>query len=129
MIPNVDEEQMQRELTLKHLGGIKPEAPWIKRCGFGIKFTDEIQDADFKLEPDSAKNEDYSHEENHRKADKYEAPVYQKKALSEQIIRKNDYTIDEHFINKENAYYPREYEHEIDGNKVSIIEDSKIDAD
>lgn len=21
----------------------KPEAPWIKRCSFGIKFTDEIQ--------------------------------------------------------------------------------------
>lgn len=31
MIPNVDEIQMKKELTLKHLGGIKPEAPWIKR--------------------------------------------------------------------------------------------------
>lgn len=42
MIPNVDEMQMQRELTLKNLGGIKPEAPWIKRCSFGVQFTDCI---------------------------------------------------------------------------------------
>lgn len=56
MIPNVDEDQMKKELNLKHLGGIKPEAPWIKRCGFGIKFTDEIQETDFKIEPESSKN-------------------------------------------------------------------------
>jgi len=36
MIPNVDEIQMQKELTLKNLGGIKPEAPWIKRCLYGV---------------------------------------------------------------------------------------------
>jgi tetratricopeptide (TPR) repeat protein len=58
MIPNVDEDQMKRELNLTHLGGIKPEAPWIKRCGFGIKFTDEIQETDFKIEPESSKNID-----------------------------------------------------------------------
>jgi hypothetical protein len=58
MIPNVDEDQMKRELNLTHLGGIKPEAPWIKRCGFGIKFTDEIQEMDFKIEPESNKNID-----------------------------------------------------------------------
>ena len=30
MIPNVDEIQLKMELTLQNLGGIKPEAPWIK---------------------------------------------------------------------------------------------------
>lgn len=120
---------MQKELTLKHLGGIKPEAPWIKRCGFGIKFTDEIQEADFKLESDSVKNEEHHIEAIHENVQKYDSPIYAKKALSEQIIRKNDYTIDDHFINKDNAYYQREYEHEIDANKVSIIEDSRIDID
>lgn len=129
MIPNVDEEQMQIELTLKHLGGIKPEAPWIKRCGFGIKFTDEIQEADFKLEPDSVKNDEQNIEVPYEKEQNYESPVHAKKALSEQIIRKNDYTIDDNFINKDNAYYQKEYEHEIDANKVSIIEDSRIEID
>ena len=42
MIPNVDELQIQKELTLKNLGGLKPEAPWIKRCDFGVQFTDCI---------------------------------------------------------------------------------------
>ncbi|CAI2363482.1 unnamed protein product [Moneuplotes crassus] len=95
MIPNVDEIQMQKELTLKHLGGIKPEAPWIKRCDFGIKFTDEIQENDFKIEQES----------NHEQNDPFESPapkekspesckgspMYVKRALSEQVIRATDY--------------------------------------
>ena len=43
MIPNVDEKILKTELKVT---GNKPEAPWIKRCGFGIKFTDEIQDSE-----------------------------------------------------------------------------------
>ena len=46
MIPNVDEEQILKELKLKHIGGVKPEAPWIKRCQHGIKFTEEIQESE-----------------------------------------------------------------------------------
>jgi hypothetical protein len=50
MIPNVDEERMKIELTLKNLGGIKPEAPWIKRSSFGVQFTDCIQESHNLLE-------------------------------------------------------------------------------
>ena len=50
MIPNVDEIQLKRELTLKNLGGIKPEAPWIKRCEYGVQFTDQIQDSGIELD-------------------------------------------------------------------------------
>lgn len=46
MIPNVEESVLLQDFSLT--GGNtqnipKPEAPWIKRCDYGIKFTDEIQ--------------------------------------------------------------------------------------
>ena len=43
MIPNVDERVFLVDFELKGSEGClpKPEAPWIKRCDFGIKFTDE----------------------------------------------------------------------------------------
>ena len=43
MIPNVEESVLTSEFSLKNTAPPKPEAPWIKRCDFGIKFTDEIQ--------------------------------------------------------------------------------------
>lgn len=43
MIPNVDEKILVNELSFKNMAPPTPEAPWIKRCHYGIKFTDEIQ--------------------------------------------------------------------------------------
>ena len=43
MIPNVEESVLAGEFSLKTAAPPKPEAPWIKRCDYGIKFTDEIQ--------------------------------------------------------------------------------------
>jgi len=43
MIPNVEESVLALEFGLKTAAPPKPEAPWIKRCDYGIKFTDEIQ--------------------------------------------------------------------------------------
>lgn len=43
MIPNVDEKILHTEFDMKNIAAPKPEAPWIKRCDYGIKFTDEIQ--------------------------------------------------------------------------------------
>lgn len=131
MIPNVEEAQMQRELTIKHLGGIKPEAPWIKRWGFGIKFTDEIHETDFKLEQDSNKNDDDMFDSPPPREQKYvenaESPVYVKRVLSEQILRKNDYSIDDTFVNREHVYAAQKEFENIDAHKVSIIEDSHIE--
>lgn len=51
MIPNIDEESIQNEFTLKQIDAPMPEAPWIRRWGAkageedasgGIKFTDNI---------------------------------------------------------------------------------------
>ena len=49
MIPNVEESVLVHDFSLNGTGTggtqnvPKPEAPWIKRCDYGIKFTDEIQ--------------------------------------------------------------------------------------
>jgi hypothetical protein len=49
MIPNVEESVLVQEFSINGGTGTnninvpKPEAPWIKRCDYGIKFTDEIQ--------------------------------------------------------------------------------------
>ena len=43
MIPNVEESILVNDFSLKTTSAPKPEAPWIKRCDYGIKFTDEIQ--------------------------------------------------------------------------------------
>lgn len=47
MIPNVEESVLVQDFSLNGTGTAlnvpKPEAPWIKRCDYGIKFTDEIQ--------------------------------------------------------------------------------------
>lgn len=42
MIPCADNEILKEFEPLAI--GCKPEAPWIKRCNNGIKFTEEIQD-------------------------------------------------------------------------------------
>lgn len=42
MIPNVDEGDIQSEFNLKQIDAPMPEAPWIKRCGHGINFTNHI---------------------------------------------------------------------------------------
>ena len=33
MIPNIDEESIQNEFTLKQIDAPMPEAPWIRRWG------------------------------------------------------------------------------------------------
>ena len=51
MIPNVEESVLLQDFSLTATSTCgsntqnipKPEAPWIKRCDYGIKFTDEIQ--------------------------------------------------------------------------------------
>jgi len=53
MIPNVDDKILTSEFDMKSVSAPKPEAPWIKRCDFGIKFTDEIQELDVPLASDT----------------------------------------------------------------------------
>ena len=55
MIPSVDERVLSREFDVADFCAPKPEAPWIKRCGFGIKFTDEIRYTEYSVsEPEGS---------------------------------------------------------------------------
>ena len=142
MIPNVDEQQLLKELTLKHLGGIKPEAPWIKRCGAGIKFTDEIQETDFNIEPDSVKNDDKL---KHGKSitdlllnieieelpsemvNSPQDPRPIKRVLSEQIMHRTNKSIEETFALKEQLYLDNDMDNDDNPHKVSIIDESRLE--
>ncbi len=55
MIPCVDNTVLE-QFTAKAIP-LKPEAPWIKKCSFGIKFTEEIYftDDDREATPDEEK--------------------------------------------------------------------------
>lgn len=66
MIPNVDEKVLMVEFDLKHNTVPKPEAPWIKRCDFGIKFTDEIQVIDNNQESESETATEQEEEEDEK---------------------------------------------------------------
>lgn len=63
MIPNVDEKILMTEFDMKNIAAPKPEAPWIKRCDYGIKFTDEIQVIDNPLMSDSDESENKEEDE------------------------------------------------------------------
>ena len=47
MIPTLDTNVLA-EFKYKEVP-CRPEAPWIKRCKYGIKFTDEIEEADKRI--------------------------------------------------------------------------------
>ena len=55
MIPGVDNSVL--DFFTSKAVPLKPEAPWIKKCSFGIKFTDEIYitDDDGEITPDEEK--------------------------------------------------------------------------
>lgn len=44
MIPNVNESNVQGEFNLKQIDAPMPEAPWIRRCEHGIRFTDTLHE-------------------------------------------------------------------------------------
>ena len=56
MIPCVENSVLD-QFNIKAITPLKPEAPWIKKCSFGIKFTEEIYftDDDREATPDEDK--------------------------------------------------------------------------
>jgi hypothetical protein len=57
MIPCVDNNVL--ELFDTDSLQLKPEAPWIKKCQFGIKFTEEIYFTDDDREATPEEDKDY----------------------------------------------------------------------
>ena len=60
MIPCVDQSVVLEQFQLKKSNvTLKPEAPWIKKCQFGIKFTEEIYYTDDDREPTPDEEKEY----------------------------------------------------------------------
>lgn len=60
MIPCVDQNLVLSQFQLKKSNvQVKPEAPWIKKCQFGIKFTEEILYTDDDREPTPDEEKEY----------------------------------------------------------------------
>jgi len=60
MIPCVDQNVVLEQFQLKKSAvQLKPEAPWIKKCQFGIKFTEEIYYTDDDREPTPDEEKEY----------------------------------------------------------------------
>lgn len=90
MIPNVDEKVLSKEFNISEFTLNKPEAPWIKRWEHGIKFTNEIQYSDFKIEESiHIKPENEKDKKKTKDANKIPASV------SEQVIKQSYNFFDE----------------------------------
>lgn len=60
MIPCVDQNVVLEQFKFKKANvQLKPEAPWIKKCQFGIKFTEEILYTDDDREPTPDEEKEY----------------------------------------------------------------------
>lgn len=66
---------------------MKPEAPWIKKCSFGIKFTDEIYFTDDDREPTPDEDKEYK-KRKQQQAQRAKAGFVS--SISERIILKNN---------------------------------------
>jgi hypothetical protein len=56
MIPSIDDNVFE-QFTINAIK-IKPEAPWIKRNSYGIKFTDKIQTTEYEEDVEISDDED-----------------------------------------------------------------------
>ena len=89
MIPNVEESVLASDFSLKHAAPPKPEAPWIKRCDYGIKFTDEIQIIEqpsgvSETEVTTNKDEDEEEEDEDQHDEEEEEPRDKEKDLDDE---------------------------------------------
>lgn len=88
MIPCVDNSVL--DFFTSKAVPLKPEAPWIKKCSFGIKFTDEIYitDDDGEITPDEEKEYKKRKQRNADRGDFDEALM--PRWHSEQVLLKNN---------------------------------------
>jgi len=96
MIPCVDQHLVLSQFQLKKSNvQLKPEAPWIKKCQFGIKFTEEILYTDDDREPTPDEEKEYKKRKQRQQERALEGAGYIR-AHSEKVeLRKNIFAEDE----------------------------------
>jgi hypothetical protein len=93
MIPCVDNAVLDY-FTAKAVP-LKPEAPWIKKCSFGIKFTDEIYITDDDRENTPEEDKDYKRQKHRQDRGDLEDEL-SVRAYSEQVILKKNIFAENH---------------------------------
>ena len=88
MIPCVDNNVLD-SLTPSAVP-LKPEAPWIKRCSFGIKFTDEIYMTDDDRENTPDEEKEYKKRKTRQQERAINGGEYVVRSLSEQVYLRNN---------------------------------------
>lgn len=88
MIPCVDNSVLE-QITPKMVP-LKPEAPWIKKCSYGIKFTDEIYITDDDRENTPDEEKDYKKKKQRNQERNGFESDHAVRARSEKIILKRD---------------------------------------
>lgn len=105
MIPCVDNNVLD-SLTPSSVP-LKPEAPWIKRCSFGIKFTDEI----YMTDDDRENTPDEEKEYKKRKARQQERAIngveFVPRSLSERVYLRNNIFVTQNTTQSQNAQSPQ----------------------
>lgn len=146
MIPNIDEEAIQNEFTLKQIDAPMPEAPWIRRCEYGIKFTDNIlqddeevddeigqsmeihlkikQDASPKA-PIKGKQQKKSQQQQYQD----ESPYVQSIEVNKQPRNQNQKGISERILQNTALYLVDNDDDELfsDKHKISLFDDSRFE--
>ena len=105
MIPCVDNNVL--DCLTPSAVPLKPEAPWIKRCSFGIKFTDEI----YMTDDDRENTPDEEKEYKKRKARQQERAInggdyMMPRSLSEKVYVRNNIFVNGNTQQSANAPSP-----------------------
>ena len=93
MIPCVDNCVLE-QFTTKAIP-LKPEAPWIKRCSFGIKFTDEIYFTDDDREATPDEEKEYKKRKQQQQQRAARAAATYMRSLSERVVLRTNIFIEQ----------------------------------
>ena len=88
MIPCVDNNVL--DCLTPNSVPLKPEAPWIKRCSFGIKFTDEIYMTDDDRENTPDEEKEYKKRKTKQQERAMSRGGYMVRSLSERVYVRNN---------------------------------------
>ena len=102
MIPCVD-NQVLDGLNAKAVP-LKPEAPWIKKCSFGIKFTDEIYMTDDDRENTPDEDKEYKKRKQRQQERAMEGHIMVRSISEPVTLRKNIFVDNTKAENQEEEY-------------------------
>ena len=103
MIPCVDQALVLETFNLKKSNiTLKPEAPWIKKCQFGIKFTEEILYTDDDREPTPDEEKEYKKRKQRQQERAQEGAGFRGYHSEKVVLRNNIFAEDNENEGQEN---------------------------